>query len=55
MIASALHESGTGMSDRELMRVHVEALFTRDAAGRLLKGVFGAVVGIAAATRRRVP
>jgi len=25
------------MSDRELMRIHVEALFTRDAAGRLLR------------------
>ena len=25
------------MTDRELMRVHVEALFTRDAAGRLLR------------------
>jgi hypothetical protein len=24
------------MSDRELMRIHVEALFTRDAAGRLV-------------------
>jgi RimJ/RimL family protein N-acetyltransferase len=25
------------MNDRELMRIHVEALFTRDAAGRLLR------------------
>jgi RimJ/RimL family protein N-acetyltransferase len=25
------------MTDRELMRIHVEALFTRDAAGRLLR------------------
>ena len=30
-------ESDGKMNDRELMRIHVEALFTRDAAGRLLR------------------
>jgi RimJ/RimL family protein N-acetyltransferase len=30
-------EPGRGMTDRELMRIRVETLFTRDAAGRLLR------------------